>query len=230
MVSNEGRRCGKEGRLVEYQESQLARVCAMAMKYCGQCGEPAPAADAFCTSCGRQLRATAAAPSPGDPVDRREAAGHGDDGIAFRHAVALLAGGDAKAAVYALERLTAEQPAWAVARAYLGIAYLRLARAGDARQQLEEAVRLAPESFICRAKYGEFLARLGFFDQAFQQLDLALALPPPDGESRHAAMELRQYSKDHAKGIYYRKTGYPRFGGLARIFRPGRAITISGGH
>jgi tetratricopeptide (TPR) repeat protein len=96
-----------------------------------------------------------------------------------------------------------------------------LARVADAREDLEAAVRLEPESFICRSKYGEFLARLGFYDQAMRELDIALSLTAPDADSRRAAMELRQFSKDKAKGIFYRQTAYPKLGRLSpgRLFR-----------
>jgi Tfp pilus assembly protein PilF len=183
----------------------------MPVTYCGGCGRPAADGDSYCTGCGRQLQVAAA------PDARINRAAEGEDAIALRHAVALLARGDHRTATVALERLCRERPEWAVARAYLGIAYLRTTRVADARAELEEAVRLAPESFICRTKYGEFLARLGFYDQGLAQLDAALKLPPPDSESRLAAMELRQFCKDKAKGLFYRQTAYPKLR-LGRLF------------
>ena len=183
----------------------------MAVTYCGGCGRPATEGDAFCTGCGRQLVATASnAPTS-------EGTASSEDGIALRHAVGLLARGEARTAVVTLERLCVERPEWAIARAYPGIAYLRLTRVADARAELETAVRIAPESFICRTKYGEFLARLGFYDQAMAQIDVALKLQPPDSESRLAALELRQFCKDKGKGLFYRQTAYPKWP-FARLF------------
>jgi Tfp pilus assembly protein PilF len=130
----------------------------------------------------------------------------------------MLARNDVPGALAILEPLCADEPSMAIARAYRGIAYLRLVRVADARDELEEAVRLAPESFICRSKYAEFLGRLGFFDQAVAQLDAALAVSAPDLESRRAAIELRQFCRDKAKGIYYRHTGRPKLSNLLPKF------------
>jgi Tfp pilus assembly protein PilF len=125
---------------------------------------------------------------------------------------------DPETAIGSLEQLIAERPDWAIARAYLGIAYLRATRVADAREALEAAVQIAPASFICRSKYGEFLARLGFYDQAKDQLDVALSMPAPDNDSRYAAMELRQFCKDKSKGIFYRQSEFPHIN-LGRVFR-----------
>ena len=189
----------------------------MTPRYCGGCGEGVLADESFCVSCGQRLRrepveAVAAGASQGED---------GEDQVALRQALGLLATRDVPGAVAALEALCGERPDWAVARAYLGIAYLRAARIADSRAELEEAVRMAPGSFVCRSKLGEFLARLGFYDQAIRELDIALAMRPPDSESRHAAMELRQFCKDKAKGIFYRQTAYPNLGRLSpgRLFR-----------
>ncbi|MEO6397127.1 MAG: hypothetical protein ABIP13_01550 [Tepidiformaceae bacterium] len=193
----------------------------MTARYCGKCGQASSPEEAFCTACGRALRPLAVL--DGAVAEGAPAAGSGfrDHEIALRHALGLLARREVSTAVSVLERLCQERPDWAVARAYLGIAYLRATRIAESRAELEEAVRLAPDSFICRSKLGEFLARLGFYDQALRELDIALALPTPDSESFHAAMELRQFSKDKAKGIFYRPTGYPQLGRFspARLFR-----------
>ena len=154
--------------------------------------------------------------------------------IALRRAVDLLAKKDIKAAVFLLERLVSDDEGWAIARAYLGIAYLRATRVADAREQLEKAVAQAPDSFVCRSKYAEFLARLGFYDQAMVQLDHALANSPPDNDSRFAAMELRQFCKDKSKGIFYRNAAYPNLSPrrLLRALTPRRqaGIALPGGN
>ena len=178
----------------------------MTQSYCGQCGQAALADELFCVGCGQRLRR----PGPSAPAAESDnAASLAEDEIAMRHAVELIARGEPKVAITVLERLVQERPAWAIARAYLGLAYLRITQVADARAELEESVRLAPESFVCRSKYAEFLARLGFYDQAANQLDIALAGHPPDSDSRLAAMELRTFSRDKAKGIYYRHSTSP---------------------
>ncbi|MGE0598408.1 MAG: tetratricopeptide repeat protein [Dehalococcoidia bacterium] len=135
--------------------------------------------------------------------------------------------GDTAGACVSLEALVDAEPQNAVARAYLGVAYLRLTRVADAREALEQAVKLAPSSFICRAKYGEFLARLGFYDQALTQLDAALAVPPPNTESRLAALELRQHCRDKSRGLYYRPLRYPKLSVPFRR-RAQRSVTLQG--
>jgi tetratricopeptide (TPR) repeat protein len=132
----------------------------------------------------------------------------------LRAGVERLARGDSIGALAVLEPLCKREPELAIGRAYLGVAYLRLTRVADAREELEEAVRLAPESFICRSKYAEFLARLGFYDQAVAQLDAALGSTAPDSESRLAAIELRDYSRGKSNGLYYRPLAYPKLSRL----------------
>ena len=178
---------------------------AVAMSYCGHCGQAVTEAEQFCVACGERLRR----PDESVQADGRESQAARDDLVVLKHGVGLLERRDPKTAVTVLEGLCAERPDWAVARAYLGIAYLRCTRVADARWELEESVRLAPDSFICRTKLAELLARLGFYDQALDQLDAAVQLPPVDADSRHAALELRQFCKEKSKGMFYRKTGYP---------------------
>ena len=196
----------------------------MAMIFCGHCGESAAASERFCVACGGKLRLPAdsgtmeAVSSLTAGVTLQAASDDvllsirpsQEDAIALRHAVDLLAKGDAKTAKLVLLRLTEEQPQWAVARAYLGIACMRLTEVAEARFQLEKAVAAAPESFICRSRYAELLARLGFYDKAMRELDIALDLGAPDSDSRYAAMELHQFCKGKAKGMFYRELAYPK--------------------
>lgn len=127
----------------------------------------------------------------------------------LERALDLLALRKHEEALLVLEPLCAAAPANAIARAYLGVTYLRLTRVADARVELEAAVALAPNSFICRSRFGEYLARLGFYDQALVQLDLAMAAGAPSSESKHALLELRQFCKTHAAGLIYRDLRYP---------------------
>jgi Tfp pilus assembly protein PilF len=124
-------------------------------------------------------------------------------------AVALLAAGNTRDAAQQLKQICAESPARAIARAYLGVALLRTGHVAEARAELEESIRLAPQSFVCRFRYGEFLARLGFYDQAVDQINIALGAPAPDRDSYTAAIELLRFAKEHARDIYYRRTASP---------------------
>lgn len=125
---------------------------------------------------------------------------------ALAAAVDRIACGYPGEALSALEALCAAYPGWAVARAYLGTAYLGLARVAEARDELELAVGLAPESFICRLRHAEFLARMGFFDLAAVELDAALHVPAPDIGARDAALSLRAFCRQKARGLFYRET------------------------
>ncbi|MEO8540337.1 MAG: zinc-ribbon domain-containing protein [bacterium] len=188
----------------------------MDVKFCGQCGEAVQPSNRFCSSCGVALAAVA--PSATETAQARLRAG-----------VELLARSDNEGSLAILNALVNDEPTFAVARAYRGLANLRLVRVGDAREDLEESIRQAPDSFICRSKYAEFLARLGFFDQAVTQLDAALLLAPPDVESKLAAIELRNFSRDKAKGLYYRPLRYPDFSRLKPRSLFGRkALAVQG--
>lgn len=169
--------------------------------FCSACGAHGFASDAFCVDCGAQLR------PPGGLSPGREPAPTSKPTVAA--AVALLSHGRPVESACLLEGLLAEDPGDAVARAYLGLAYLRMTRVADARVELEEAVRLAPDSFICRTKLAEFFARLGFFDKAVHHLDVALAGRTPDTVSELAARELRTFCHEKGKGLFYRPTAAP---------------------
>ena len=211
---------------------RCARAVAMNVRYCGSCGEAASSEESFCIACGLRLRPLSVPTGDASSTASTGDAGFRVDQIALGHAVGLLAKREVATAVSVLERLCNERPDWAVARAYLGIAYLRATRIADSRAELEEAVRMAPESFICRSKLGEFLARLGFYDQAMRELDVALGVPPPDSDSYHAAMELRQFCKDKSKGIFYRQTAYPNLRRFSpgRLFRHAQPVLLEGGN
>jgi predicted Zn-dependent protease len=121
-------------------------------------------------------------------------------------AVDRIASGFPTEAVDALQQLCAEHPDWAVARAYYGTALLGAHRVVEARETLEDAIALAPESFICHMRYGEYLARTGFYDRAAHELEIALHLPAPDTGARDAAAMLRSFCRQRARGMFYRET------------------------
>ena len=171
----------------------------MVAAFCGHCGVKSEAEESFCVACGAALRRGA--------IETVEA--KSDERTLLQHALKLLSSGQVPLAKGEIERLLEARPAWAVARAYLGIAYLRLNVVGNAREACERAVAEAPESFICHSKYAEVLARLGFYDQAMHQCDLALSGPSPDTASEMAARELREFCKEKGKGLFYRQVAPP---------------------
>ncbi len=179
----------------------------MVAAFCGRCGLRAEAEEAYCVACGTALR-RAEAPRVAESSES-EPAPSGDERIVLEHALKLLGSGEALTAHGVLTRLCDEHPQWAIPRAYLGIACLRLIRVADARDHCEAAIALAPDSFICRTKYAEFLAKLGFYDKAVAECDIALRLAAPGMQSELAARELREFCKTKAKGIFYRELVSP---------------------
>lgn len=141
---------------------------------------------------------TAAHPPPTERDERSLAV--------LAQAVDRIASGFPGEVVDDLEQLCAEFPDWAVARAYYGTALLGVHRVIEARETLEDAIALAPESFICHMRYAEHLARTGFYDRAADELDIALHLPAPDLGARDAATALRSHCKQRARGMFYRET------------------------
>jgi len=133
---------------------------------------------------------------------------------ALRSAVDLLASGQPREAIPGLEALVQGYPDWAIARAYLGSAYIEVARVEEARVALELAVAAAPGSFVCGHRHAQYLTRMGFFDQAVTELDRVLRLPAPDMESRQDALMLREACARRSRGIYYRTTAMPRLPGF----------------
>lgn len=181
----------------------LTNVAVARDPYCGHCGARTASAGRFCTGCGQSLRGRSGDSESASP----EAAG---DLAVLEESLRRLATGDPAAAIPPLEDLCRRRPEWAVASAYLGTAYFGVFRVSDARDLLEHAVRLDPESFICRVQYGHFLARLGFFDQAAEHVQAAMLLAAPSEAQRHFAAELLRMCKERSRDLFYRKIAAPR--------------------
>lgn len=160
--------------------------------FCAACGAALDAADRFCVDCGR-ARAESRAVTAGETLSPLEAARR------------LLAAGDHVRALTALEGLRRAEPGHPLVLAYLGVAYLRAARVNEARDALDEAVRLGPESFSCHMARAEFHARLGYFDRAVESIDHALGCPMPSLEARQTALEFRRDCSEKARGLFYRQ-------------------------
>ena len=175
--------------------------------YCTQCGAVAGLGHRFCGSCGSALVA-ASSVAPTSEYDSPSGA--------LEAGKRLLDAGDLPAAIASLETACAESES-SSRRLLLGIAYLRAGRVHDARDMLERAETLAPATFACEVAFGEYHARLGFYDRAVERLERALALPAPDARARDVAVELHRYCRDRAKKMFYRSTPLPRW--TARLRR-----------
>lgn len=127
---------------------------------------------------------------------------------AWKRAHHLLVIGEVAQAIPLMERVVAEYPSWAGARAGLGVACTRMGRIHEAQDLIEGALAEAPTDFSCRMAQAEFFARLGFYDKSIPHLDVALERAPGDPEYR-AAFEMRRFCVDKSKGLFYRQTASP---------------------
>lgn len=127
---------------------------------------------------------------------------------AWKRAHHLLVIGQVAEAIPLIERVVAEYPSWAGARASLGVAYTRIGRIHEAQGLIEGALDEAPDDFSCRMAQAEYFARLGFYDKSVPHLDIALERAPGDAEYR-AAFEMRRFCVDKSKGLFYRETPRP---------------------
>ncbi len=130
-------------------------------------------------------------------------------------------------AVTPLERAVALLPERGEPLAYLGMARLYMWDVVGAREALERALAVAPESFAVRLKHAEFLFRLGYYREALDEAERTLALTAPDAESLAFAERLAALARQKAPFAYTRQPArLPRFPfrGLFQRLRLGRWV------
>lgn len=176
---------------------------AVAARSCASCGQSMSSGARFCAGCGVAVQGDLSSVAV--------------DALLQAHR-AIDLGVNAEA-IPQLEALCLAYPTWSSARVSLGIAYLRAARVYEAEDALTAAEALEPGSFACEVAWGEYHARLGFYDRALERLNRALELSPPTLIAYTAAVELRRVCRDKSKHLYYRKAVLPGF--LARFGRGG---------
>jgi predicted Zn-dependent protease len=95
-----------------------------------------------------------------------------------------------------LAPLAMRYPTSAMVRAYLGAARFELGQIDLAREDLDAAVKLEPDSALPYIKRGEYLLRLGLLRQAQADLKRGVELPVPDAATReytrHLLVQVRQ--------------------------------------
>lgn len=101
----------------------------------------------------------------------------------------LLARGDAAAAATLLERAAAHEPGSTSILETLARAQYDSGQAGQAAETFGRLVDLSPDADYARFGLGVSLARVGRFEEAAEQLALAVAMRPQQGEY---AQRLRQ--------------------------------------
>jgi tetratricopeptide (TPR) repeat protein len=177
---------------------------AVSMHSCVSCGQSVSSDAPFCAVCGTGLSGRDVSPAAVD--------------VLLKAHRALDLGSNADA-IPQLESLCEIYPLWPSARISLGIAYLRVARVYESEDALTAAEALEPDSFACEVAWGEYHARLGFYDRALKRLNRALELTPPTLIAYTAAVELRRVCREKSRRLYYRKAVLPGF--LSRFVRGG---------
>lgn len=162
------------------------------------------------------------------------AAAEGDGFALLAYGTALLLRRRYAAAIAPLERAAALLPERGEPLAYLGMARLHTLDVVGAREALQRALTVAPESFAVRLKYAEFLCRLGYYREALDEAERCLALTAPDAESLAFAQRLAALARQKAPFAYTRPLarlpGVPlwRLGALFRRLRRGRWSHLPG--
>lgn len=142
----------------------------VAARYCPYCGQPAVPAWKHCPACGKQLPATeidrtGEIPGPESPGSRK------DDRLG--KAISKLRLGELDRAKEIVSSLLRDIPQDAEALALLGSIYLHQYRIGEAKQYLDRAILLAPDSTFVRLKLAEYWLALGIPSRAFEELTTA---------------------------------------------------------
>ena len=129
----------------------------------------------------------------------------------FAAAMAYLEQEKTEEAMQSLRDALTVDPAYASARAYIGILLLGLHDADGAQCELEQALHDSPTSLLVHIKYAEYYYRLGFYPQAVALLEQGLKAPHRANEHVVAmARSLLTQSRQKSKGIIIRDPPDPR--------------------
>lgn len=125
------------------------------------------------------------------------------------------------------------EPAIPELRVLLGMALCVNLEAQDAIEELREAVRIAPQNFAARLKFGELLMRLRICDQAAQQTHIAAELATNALQSELARKQAATIRTMQREGIERGSYGkvlsiFSRTRGLfVRTFRSRTSIAVT---
>ena len=122
-------------------------------------------------------------------------------------------------AIQAFTKALAVDPAYAPARAFLGIELLKKYRVHEAEAALEQALNGDPTNLLVHIKYAEYYYRLGFYHRAVGMLEQGLQTP--HGANEHVVALARRFLLDarrKSKNSILREPPDPRPVRLLRLF------------
>ncbi len=102
---------------------------------------------------------------------------------------------------------TERSPDDGMAHGYLALALVSVGMVDAARDALDRALGLAPESFTVRLISAQYAYRLGLYPEAVRRLECALALGASDAASYALARALLQRVRDRGQGSFERRVG-----------------------
>jgi tetratricopeptide (TPR) repeat protein len=211
--------------------------------FCQHCGQSLAPTARFCPGCGDALLLEPGSPVsvietpavPTSPLARglvalqagdldraipllAAAAATGSGAALLAHGTALLRRRRFADALAPLEQAVAALPDRGEPLAYLAMARLHTLDLTGARETMEDALTLAPNSFAVRLKHAEMLFRLGYYREALAEARITLGLTAPDAESLAFAERLADLARRKAPQAYTRQPGrLPRLG-IPRLF------------
>jgi len=135
----------------------------------------------------------------------------------FGLAQAYIDQGSSELTKRSLESALKADPTYAQARAFLGMELFKQYDVTGAQDELEQALKDAPNNLLVHIKYAEYYYRLGFYQRAVALLDEGLHRP--HGANEHIvamARSLLKQSVQRSKNTIVREPPDPR--NLLRLF------------
>jgi tetratricopeptide (TPR) repeat protein len=176
--------------------------------FCPDCGLQLWSQWGFCPRCGRTLEDLhvslwESSSGPDAPPPKVHSA-------AANEALDLLRAGLQAEAEERLQASLHESPADVEVRLMLADIALKRFEVQEAGALYDEAAAVAPDHFLARLRRAEFLARLGRYSDAVQDLSAARKLPAPDFQTLLYSQELYRWVSTRLQGTFTRTTGPPK--------------------
>ena len=187
--------------------------------YCPYCGQPRDLAWSFCQFCAKSLPEVATASvSQADAVATDHARAHRE---LWEQAQTQIRARQFDLAEQSLRRFLAERPESAEGIALLGTTYLHRYQLDAAREHLERAVALAPQSPFVRLRMSEYWQALGVTTRAQEELDTALDCAAGNPALYERIRGISTSFRQKTRWSFSHSTRLPRLGAIrARLKAP----------